>query len=188
MNRIVIDIDGVVSDSNEWLRKNIEESSGKKIQPETPETFQYKIDVPVEDLIQYINEAIVKYKDKIEPHNYGTTAIALNMLVRVFGSVTFLSARAYGEVEEATRYWLDKWFPNLEYSLVNLGEASSKQDWMKANGYNSIVEDRFRNANQTNLGGMSFLVNRPWNIGRQEEDHVIRVPDLYKAVQIFLRS
>ena len=188
MSGIVIDIDGVVADSNQWLRKNIEESSGKKIVTTVPETFEYKVDIPVEDIIKYINEAIIKYKDDIVPHDYPLTHIALMLLDLRFGGVKFLSARANGPVRDATVYWLNKWFPKLNYDLTNIGEGQSKNEWMRSNGFDSIVEDRFRNANNCDIsGGRTFLVNRPWNVGRQEKVHVTRVLNLFQAVEEYLR-
>lgn len=188
MSGIVIDIDGVVADSEKWLVKHIEESSGKKLQFENPRRFQFNIDIPTEDLVRYIEEAIVKYKHVIKPLSHASTYVALIMLEKRFGTVNFLSARTNGDVESATRFWLDDNFPNLRYALNNIGGMSSKFEWMKANKFDAIVEDRFKTANECDFdNGLTFLVNQPWNLCRREWDHVQRVKNLNEAITKYFK-
>ena len=57
-------------------------------------------------------------------------------------------------------------------------------DWMEANGFHTIIEDRLKTANEVNFdNGKTFLINREWNKGRKSKDHVIRVNDLLEAVK-----
>lgn len=184
---IVIDIDGVVADSDEWLIREIQERSGKPVIHKNPRVFQYGIDIPESELLDYIDSAIIKYKDDIEPHDYGRTFIGLLMIERVFDKVHFLTARSQ-RVQDATKYWLEKMFEGLNFELHSLGENRSKGDWMMANGFNSIVEDRLRNVNSINFAtGKTYLVNRDWNQGRNVAPHVIRVNELYEAIEDYVR-
>ena len=188
MGGIVIDIDGVVADSEPHLVNHIEASSGKKLTFDNPRKFQFNIDIPLEDLMRYINEAIVKYKHVIPPLSYATTYVALIRLEKQDGIVNFLSARSGGAVEAATRFWLDKSFPNINYALYNIGDMTSKYEWMKINGFDAIVEDRFKTANECDFeNGLTFLVNQPWNLCRREADHVNRVKNLYQAVDKYIK-
>jgi len=184
---IVIDIDGVVADSEKYLVKHIEKSSGKKLTFTNPRTFQFSADIPTEDLVRYIEEAIILYKEVIKPCDPASTYIALLILEKKFGVVNFLSARS-SKTEEATRWWLDKNFPKLNYNLMNLGEDKRKVDWMRETGFDTIVEDRFKTANECDFdNGYTFLINQPWNAGRREWGHVNRVNNLYQAVEKYLR-
>lgn len=187
MDMMVIDIDGVVADTEDLLVKHIEESSGKKLEFANPRTFQFIVDAPVEDVLRYIDETIIQYKHVIEPHDYGSTYVALKMLEKRFGVVTFLSSRTNGPVEEATRWWLNKHFPTLVYNLCHLGEGVSKFNWMIDNGFNAIVDDRYRTVNECDFNnGYTYLVNRSWNVGRMERNHVQRVGNLYEAVNNYI--
>lgn len=184
MSGIVIDIDGVVADSEKWLVRHIEESTGKKLTFTNPQSFQFNIDIPAKYLIELINDAIVKYKFVIAPINYTSTYVALTILKNRDGVVNFLSARGNGEVEVATRWWIEHHFPTLRYNLNNVGEHINKAEWMKFNGFDAIVDDRFKTCNLCDFdNGLTFLVNQPWNVGRREWDHVNRVSNLYEAVQ-----
>lgn len=183
---IVVDIDGVIADSDEWLIKEIQERSGKPVMHKSPRVFQYGIDIPEKDLLLYINDAIIKYKDTIDPHDYGRTFIGLLMLERVYGRVDFLSARS-PIVKDATQYWLENFFEGLDFRLNVLGENQSKRKWMIDNGFDSIIEDRLRTANEVNFtNGKTYLVNREWNEGRHTEPHVIRVSEVYDAIEDYL--
>lgn len=188
MSGIVIDIDGVVADSEDFLIKQIELMSGKPVTFLSPRTFQFQVDVPDDDLLRYIDEAIIKFRHVIQPMDYATTYVALVMLERRDGVVNFLSSRSNGPVEEATRFWLDKHFPKLNYNLNNIGDNSSKFEWMKANGFDAIVDDRFKTCNQCDFdNGLTFLVNQEWNVCRREWDHVQRVKNLYEAVTKYIK-
>ncbi len=184
---IVIDIDGVVADSDEWLIKEIQERSGKPVIHKNPRVFQYGVDISEDDLLKYIDSAIIRYKDEIDVHDYGRTFIGLLMIEKVFGKVHFLTARS-PYVREATEYWLDTMFEGLDYDLHVIGQGINKGEWMKQHGFDSIIEDRLKTVNNINFQtGSTYLVNRDWNMGRPTAPHVIRVNEMYEAVEDYVR-
>jgi len=184
MAGIVIDIDGVVANSERFIVKHLEESSGKKLHFTNPRTFQFNIDIPLWQMIWLIDESIILYKNDIPVHDEGFTTTALLMLEEKFGEVNFLSARSQShDVVEATEWWLQNNFSFVKYNLYNLGDSGSKYQWMLENGFDAIVEDRFKTANECNFGdNKTFLINREWNMNRQELPHVKRVDSLFEAV------
>ena len=186
---IVIDIDGVIADSDRWLIKEIEERSGKRVVHKKPREFTYGIDIPSPDLNFWIDYALIKYKDEIKPFDYNRTFIGLTMLEKAEGTVNFLSARSCGTVEKATRYWIDKYFEGLEYNLHLIGSEKPKIKWMHENRFDTIIEDRLKTANEIFFatGGYTFLVNQEWNERRHTEEHVTRVDSFYDAVEIYLK-
>lgn len=187
MAGIVIDIDGVVADTEPWLVKCIEESSGKRLIFDNPRRYEFSIDVPYDVVIGYTEDAIIDYKHVTNPCNYPSTYIALIMLVQYHGVVNFLTARSK-KTEPATRWWLDYHFPNISYELHSIGETS-KSAWMMENGFDSIVDDRFKTANECRFeSGHTFLVNQPWNEGRKEDRHVVRVDNLCEAIRKYIKT
>ena len=181
---IVVDIDGVVADSEYWLIKEIEEVSGEPVKFENPRTFRFISTLSHKDLGRAINTAIIKYKDCIAPCSYMANYIALKTIEQRQGIVTFLTSRD-PSTQEASEYWVNKTFPVVRSRVVSLSDNyDTKKDWMVDNGFNSIVDDRFKIANETNIPeGKTFLIERPWNIGRKEEPHVIRVKNVYEAIK-----
>lgn len=185
---IAVDIDGVVADSEQFIVEEIEKRMGAPIQFGKPRRYDFDHNLPISELQECYAKVIVKHKDIIEPHDYTRTLTALKMMQAEYGLVLFLTARAIGKVEEVTHYWIKKNFEGLKYVLVCLGDQSKKQ-WMVDNGFDTIIEDRFKTANEINFpDGNTFLINREWNEGRKEEPHVIRVKDLLEAVEIHMKS
>ena len=181
---IVLDIDGVVSNSEPWLVKEIEERIGRPLKYEHPRRFQFDMDLTDEELGEYIKDALIKYKDNIHPHDYTRTMMALLLIEYEYGTVNFVTARPNGKVHDATVYWLDKHFPLLNYRLHSLGEFANKADWMYDNEATAIVEDRFKTANEVaSPHTTTYLVDRIWNRGRVSSEHVKRVVDLHSAIE-----
>ena len=182
---IIVDIDGVVADSEPWLVKEIEERSGVKLRFDNPRTFDFLVNtnIDLKDGLRYIDDALIKYKDDITVHNHIRTTIALRMIQAREGSVNFVTARHNGEVAESTHYWLDKNFKGITYNLHSLGVSANKFRWMYDNNAYAIVDDRLKTANDIPSCYKSYLVEREWNIGRHTEPHVKRVRDLLSAVQ-----
>lgn len=185
---IVVDIDGVIADSDKWLIKEIEERSGKRVVHKNPREFTYGVDIPSADLLLWIDYALIKYQYEIEPFDYIRTFIGLTMLEKAEGVVNFLSARSSGAVEKATRYWIDKYFEGLNYNLHLIGDGNSKYKWMHDRGFNTIIEDRLKTANEIFFEtGATYLVNQDWNNNRSTKEHVFRVDSFYDAVENYLK-
>lgn len=182
---IVIDIDGVIADSEPWLVKEIEDRSGIELEFNIPRVYDFFVnnDVNTKDGIQYINDAIVKYKDDIKVYNRIRTIIALRMIQYREGRVNFVTARANDEVAESTHWWLYKHFGELLYNLHSLDYNADKFKWMYHNDAYAIVEDRLKTVNEIPPCYKTYLVNREWNIGRDTKHHVKRVRDLLQAVE-----
>ena len=182
---IAIDIDGVIANTEPWLRKEIEERAGIELEFENPRTFRFGINIEDSDCNEYINDALIKYKDDIHVHDMVRTNYALRMLDYKYGIVYFITARPNGDVAKATNYWIKKKFPWLNFESFFLGECADKKEWMRERGFHTIIEDRLKTANEVCFDdGNTFLINRAWNKGRKTESHVIRVNDLLEAVDI----
>ena len=183
---IAIDIDGVVAKSACWMEKEIEERSGIKLVYSNPRKYNFveNVDIDPKDCMRYFQDAMVKYKDDISPHDYERTKKALEKIEYMEGEVIFLSARGGEEVIEATYYWLEKHFPGLFYNLYCFGHGLNKKMWMYDNNFDAIVEDRLKTVNEVASSYTNtYLVNREWNIGRETNEYVKRVSDLYEAVE-----
>ena len=181
---IAIDIDGVVCNSEPWLVKELEEGIGRKLMYTSPRTFQFDAEISDQDLNKFINGALVKYKDEIEPHDYIRTKMALLMIEYEEGEVHFVTARSNGPVKRATKFWIDKYFRGLRYTVHSLGQYANKKEWMYKHGADALVDDRLYTANYVSSPYTStYLVERDWNKGRNTNSHVIRVRDLHTAVE-----
>ena len=182
---IVIDIDGVIADSEPWLVKEIEYRSGTKLKFNKPRIYDFfdNNSIGIKDGIQYINDALIKYKNDINVYNRIRTIIALRTIELKEGRVNFVTARANGDVAKATHWWLEKHFGGLVYNLHSLDYNADKFKWMYYNDAYAIVEDRLKTVNEIPSCYKPYLVNREWNIERETKPHVKRVRDLLQAVE-----
>lgn len=183
---IVVDIDGVVADSEFWLVQEIEERSGVTLSKKIPRKYNFLIDTGItsKDGLRYIDDALVKYKDDITIcDDNERIMVALRMIQYKEGIVNFLTARSKGRVETATHYWLRKNFPSLNYNLYSLGENANKGKWMYNNSAKAIVDDRLKTVNTIPPQYETYLIKREWNKGRYINPNVIAVNDLLTAVK-----
>lgn len=187
---IAIDIDGVIAESDPWLRKEIEERTGITLKFNSPRTYNFGTNIKDSDCKDYIKDALIKYKDCIAVYDRINTIKALSKLQKKYGVIHFVTARENGAVSESTHYWLKRNFgTGLCYNLHSLGEHADKHLWMWKNDINIIIEDRLKTVNAIEPPHMvPYLINREWNIGRFTKDHVIRVNSLLEAVDHHLNE
>ena len=186
---IAIDIDGVICDSEPWLVIEIENAIGRSLRYASPRTFRFDAYISDSELVEHIDNALVKHKDVILPHDRVRTHMALNYIEYREGYVHFVTARSNGKVREATIFWLNKYFGNLDYVLHSLGDNGNKKMWMFENDADALVEDRFYTANSVGSPyTATYLVNREWNRGRIASHYVKRVIDLHSAVEHYYNN
>lgn len=171
--RIALDIDGVVGDTSTMMQEEAERRGYNM------DFDQYTPSVEgVDDVSKFINDIVdgilTNRIFEIEPYS---DAIWFIPLISIdLGPITFITARKE-EFHSNTLVWLRHHFP-ISFSFVGRS-SSEKAEFLIENNYDVFVEDRLRTANSAaELGLKTYLIDRPWNIGRETHKDVIRVEGL----------
>lgn len=86
----------------------------------------------------------------------------------------FLTARV-SSMEEITRDMLSRLLFDIPWEIT-FRDCGDKCDHLRSRGFTTIVEDRLRTANEVaGRMGRAFLVDRPWNRGRDVAPGVVRI-------------
>lgn len=171
--RISIDIDGVVADSATLMRKKALESGVDLV------FNKYNPDViGVDDSEKFIGDIIIDIftNHMMEVQPYKEAIYTLPTIRKYLGDITFITAR-YRKFNDATIMWLQHHF-HIPWSFINKPSAEKAQ-FVFNSGFDVFIEDRLRTANQAaELGVRTYLINRPWNVGRFTHENVIRINSL----------
>ena len=180
-----IDIDGVIAASEGYLVRELEFFTGQKYIPPVPRTYDFRDGfrgLSLKDCLKNIDVAIQRYSNVIPVHNYRRTYLALAKIYEQYGIVHLITARN-DDVWFETDEWLTKYFGAINFNLHAIGHLGDKELLMFKYDLNVLVDDRLKNVNEmNNPRNSAYLVNRPWNAGRDIRGHVIRVDDLLEAV------
>ncbi len=185
---IAIDIDGVVADSEAYLVRQLEFYIGQDFVPSVPRTYDFRDGfrgLSLDDCLQNIDIALKRFSPSIPVHDYKRTYLALSKIQFAYDRVYFITARSKDLWIETNR-WLERYFGCLDYTLYNVGHNADKEEWMINHGLTCIVEDRLKTVNGIQDPHYAYLINRPWNNGRDINNNVIRVNDLLEAVNYHL--
>ena len=163
---IVLDIDGVVADTSTMI---LEESNYEIVFDRYhPEDRENRI-VPI------IHKIFSTRMAEIEP--YPDASVIVSTIDKYLGPITFLTARDI-KYMNATRQWLEDNF-HISFSLIFLS-SSNKINFFKDIKARAFVEDRLATANTIAASSLvrTYLINRPWNLGRETHKDVIRINSL----------
>jgi len=182
---IAIDIDGVVANSEPHLVMGLEKFTGQIFDPLSPRTYDFRDGfdkLSLRDCLLVIDYTLMRYNDQIPVYNYDRTYLGLAKLQHEYGGIHFITARD-GILYRDTYKWLKKKFGNLKFQLHTVGHTANKELWMFKHDLNVLIEDRLKTVNDLqNPENKAYLINRPWNEGRDVNGNVIRVRDLLDAV------
>lgn len=132
----------------------------------------------VENYDDFIHEIVdhIFTEHILEIKPYADALLFIPLIFKDLGSITFITARRK-EFHDDTLTWLRQHFP---ISFAFIGRSSSeKGPFLIENNYDVLIEDRLRTANHaTELGLKTYLVNRPWNTGREAIKGVERINNL----------
>lgn len=171
--RIAMDIDGVVANTSEIL-KEVAKDFGYVIVFDS-----YKPDVVgITDAEKFYNKIVVEaFSNRMEQIlPYQDAVLSIPSISKYIGAITFITARRI-EYQQPTLDWLNEHF-NISFGFVNVPSAEKAQ-FILDEGFDVFVEDRLRTANQAaELGIKTYLINRPWNVGRSTHEKVIRINSL----------
>jgi len=187
---LVIDIDGVVANSEPVLVAALEKYTGEKFKPPTPRTYDFRdgfSNLDLKDCLGVIDNTLIQEVNNIEIYYPKETYLALALVQKYFGRVRFLTAR-HKNVEDSTHAWLKKHFGSLNYELNHVQyNSADKKDWLLKSSPNIIVEDRLKTVNiLSNIGIATYLIEQEWNINRETHKDVYRVTTLLDAVDNIL--
>lgn len=186
---IFTDLDGVLADTYSVTRKKILQLHRYDIDT-LPRVgvrrFQIRVpDVPEKFIREIIYDVIVNCWDEIEPYPNVSTALKKFYLYYNY-PVNIVTARKYkqkNKTKEATYSWLKKYWPDIKFNVAFKGHKE-KVEYLVEQGCNIFIEDRLKNANViSDRIKKVYLVNRPWNEGRQENNNVERVDSFKEAVE-----
>ena len=128
-----------------------------------------------------IQQAIINHR--IDPHDDAVEAInSLREYQEGKHPITFVTARP-DYLHDVTHDWLKEHIGG-HYEVVF---TENKDAYLKENGFKVFVEDRLKTANllSKDLSAI-YLVNRPWNEGREHEWNVIRVDSVGEAITKYI--
>ncbi len=180
-SKMAFDIDGVLADSWPVIRDVILKAYGVDLTLTPAVHVPGVAGVPFEDVCRTINDGLRHQNVRPYPR-VDKRLVKLNVME---GPIVLVTARPE-TVREATLAWLARWFPSVEFELVC--DQEDKLQALKERGIRIFVEDRLKNANDLSSHMNVYLVNRPWNMGREENWNVIRVDCASEAVDKYLGS
>ena len=171
--RIAMDLDGVVCNTIPHMIKAIE-NKGYSVVFNKYNPYIEGVD-DVEALMYDIVSEIYSTKmDQLRPYDDAVSAIPL--ISRDLGTITFVTARK-DEWNITTLKWLQTYF-DIPFDLVHK-RSFNKSKFILDEGFDVFIEDRLRTANQAaELGINTYLINRPWNIGRPAHPLVVCIQSL----------
>jgi hypothetical protein len=167
--KIACDIDGVLADVMPLLRKSILEACGYDIDGKVRQYDFYK-SIPELQMDAWGDsvDAILSCQKNILPYEE-----SLMYFPFVYSpSTTLITARRKEFIDE-TRAWFQYYY-KMPVSVVSRS-SREKLPYLLEHGFNVLIEDRLRTANLAGDHMQVFLINRPWNVGRETNVNVIRV-------------
>ena len=184
--RIGFDLDGVLCDFYEAVRLRILEKTKYDM---GNEIRTYKLTCPKltdKQMSKIIKETIYDY-ESIQP--YPNIKKILSSFVLMTNEPIHIITSRFKSTKSVTTAWLDKNLrlnkdtAKLEEDIVipydvHFVPSSDKRYFLDFNDFTFFVEDRLRTANQCFSQDIVFLINRPWNMGREVNRKVIRVDSL----------
>ena len=167
-----IDLDGVVANTS-ILMKQVALEHGVSI------IFNhYKPEDSTGNLLdeltsEIVHEIFTNRMNSVRPYK---DALAYIPLISELGAITFLTARRE-EYNSATIDWINSYF-KISYAFANR-PSSEKAQFVLENGFDCLIEDRLRTANEAAENGIKvYLINRHWNMRRETNPKVIRIHSL----------
>lgn len=188
---IAIDIDGVIANSEEQLRNMIERETGIDFSPSDPRRYSFHdafvgVDNNVIHLL--IDKVLTVYSHTIEMYDPLNTLISLAELAKCDNKVHFLTSRN-PEISEYTYEWLEDNIGCIPFSLSFSANKSRWLSFRKILSYDGIIEDRLKTANECAEYGFDvYLINRPWNMGRDTHPSVVRFDNVSDAIDMYLKK
>jgi len=178
-----IDIDGVIANSEPVLVYQLENYMKQKFNPPFPRTYDFRdgfLGLSLEDCLSNIDTALLN--GVIPVYDYKRTYLALAKLQHRYEKLWFVTTRNES-LWNNTVHWLNTIFGHINYNLEMVNHDGDKESVMLNYGLDIIVEDRLKTVNDIKSSHIqAYLINRPWNVGREIKGHVIRVNDLLEAV------
>lgn len=169
--KVGIDIDGVVSNTPSVIDRVLEERGVKATFAQYHPVIE-GIDDPQAFMSDVVSEIFSKRMHEIKP--YDDALYELYNIDRFIGPITFVTSRLE-KFNDNTVNWINENFPDISYTLVNR-EAEHKAQFLIDEKFDFFIEDRLKTANDAAGKGIrTFLVNRPWNMGRETHPEVIRI-------------
>lgn len=102
--------------------------------------------------------------------------------------LTFVTARDPEIIGDQTERWLTLHLGETPFRVIYV-PRTCKSEWLVENKITVFVDDRFKNVNDiAEKLHACFLINRPWNEGREPRYNVIRVDSVALAIRNYLKS
>jgi len=186
--KIGIDIDEVVV---EFIKPFLEFYNGKK---NTSYVFHDITNYDFDTILNINREEAVAlvmdfYEDKlfdssgfIEGAREAISKLAEN------NELLFITARP-ASISHKTESFFKKYFPNLNFKIFHGLEYHNKKSLPKKEiclekGVSLMVEDNRKTAMEISQSGITcFLLERPWNIGGEEHENLVRVKSWEEILQ-----
>lgn len=178
--KIAFDIDGVVAKSETAICDELLERTGHDLR-NLWTSFDFSVPgYTWPETYDIIQDGILKRTDEIEPHEGAVNAIhTLYEYYEKKRPITFVTARPE-MLEQVTHEWIKEHIGDIWYEVVF---TEDKGKYLKDNKFNIIIEDRLKTANDLSKDlTVIYLINRPWNEGREHAWNIIRVDSVGEAV------
>ena len=177
MKKVAYDLDGVVIDTYELIRKCLLENFNLDFKREEHTTYYFKVPKTSE---HEVNVAIAQYLhdhwEESQPMPGSIWAIKKIAKITQMPPV-FITARSI-DTYTTTNMWLRKHL-DIPY-FIHLTTFTPKEDIVKDLKVDYFVEDRYKEAiSCAPVVEKMFLYNSPWNMNRDlTHDNIIRIDNL----------
>jgi uncharacterized HAD superfamily protein len=171
---VALDLDGVICNTPEVIENELRRR-GYNALFETYHPVVFGINDSRDLVNDVVDDIFTNRMDEIEPCD----KYMINTLkeIDIVANIVIVTARNE-EFGEATREWLDGYFPDINLSLVHK-PSKEKTAYIKEKGFLCFVEDRLRTADEASRAGIyTYLINKRWNVGRRTHRNIIRIKDL----------
>jgi len=170
---IAFDLDGVLVNFVEPFAKCLEELTGRDIRNSPRHDVELEYGLESKHVRQALQAGYAAW-DTVEIHE-GVQEFFQELCLLSSDPVYVVTKRSstYGT---ETMKLCERVFAGSPFMLSMLGDEKKTQ---YLGGYGYYVEDRYYNACYIAKAGYTcFLVNRPWNVGRQQPLGVVRINNL----------
>ncbi|OQB41700.1 MAG: 5' nucleotidase, deoxy (Pyrimidine), cytosolic type C protein (NT5C) [candidate division CPR1 bacterium ADurb.Bin160] len=180
--KIAFDLDGVVADSFQQIRKRILEMKNFDILENLNSYSLVSQKLDYDESQKIIYDVIIKENRHIKM--YPEAKDVLTELYEATNEpICFVTARPK-EAKRATKRWLDRNL-NVPYNIF-FSTPEKKEKYLIEGGFKFFVEDRAETVNKCEKMKINFLITRPWNETQKTNTNVIRVNNLNEVKSKYL--
>jgi len=174
---IAFDLDGVIVDTYEVMRKRLLEKFGVNFPKETHTSFNFDIpDVDPKEIQKCIDDIMVH--DTISAKPLGNSIEVLKKIYYDYNlPIVIITARPHIS-KDNTVAWLKRYLEDTPFKLF-VTQNGKKNFYIAVNNIRFFVDDRYKTCHEVSpIVEKVFLFDSPWNQRTIKEKNIIRIKKL----------